>query len=736
MKSFWLSLFSLIAISLNGVAQLSLDVSNNWVQIGPDRGPTNPKFRGDAGIGPIEFIRVNRKREGYLLAGSLSGGLFFSNSGGDSWVNAGSDDWTYSGCAWADFHPEDVDTWFACSNFSDNNGKPGSIEKGGGLLRTRDGGKDWDRIGDFNDFGGSKYIRIYGTRFHPEDPDKLFVLTSEGLYYTESCMAEFVRWNRVPQVKGWVYDLDFLDGKMYLSNFFHGKWSILQFNQDNYSAFKKVADLHKDPQPMRNVTIEPRDNGLLIVKDYTKISDELHEYMPEDNTTKLLLDNQKINYGSGYTFAVSPHNPNYFYLGYSTRIRKWHYPAMKSKQVGTKYHIDIEFVAYDPFDSLKIYFATHGGVFISENNGIDWENKSNGIGVAEVMGLAVSESDPNLIAIGCYHDGSMLYAKHDDTSKISYWRTVNGGDGLIPIIDPNNNAVVYTSNQFTGGGLYYSLDTAKRNRNIHHLNNLKTSGWEMAAVLHPENPNTLFFNFVENDADNKGNINVCRTSSVTERRSAEKISDFLKSHKLKKYKVYGLFNSKAYPNELYAYVLHYATDETGKKITLHKLFRCEDASKPAEEVINSWYEVRHPSNTWIADVIIDPDNENRLFLSYTKGKDNPESIFGDRGMIYSLKYQDTPPFRLKKEYDITKNIPNSVAGRFNMVYVDDHGGGLLIATRTGVYFGRSDVLKGKARWIKIGEGLPHCKVYGLDYNEKEDVITVAYFGRGVWQYYF
>ena len=91
-------------------------LNKDWVSIGRNSSPVNPKFRGDAGIGPIEFIRVYQEKEGYLLAGSLHGGLFFSENGGDSWINSGSDAWPHTGCAWADFHPTDENVWFACSN--------------------------------------------------------------------------------------------------------------------------------------------------------------------------------------------------------------------------------------------------------------------------------------------------------------------------------------------------------------------------------------------------------------------------------------------------------------------------------------------------------------------------------------------------------------------------------------------------------------------------------------------
>jgi hypothetical protein len=121
-------------------------------------------------------------------------------------------------------------------------------------------------------------------------------------------------------------------------------------------------------------------------------------------------------------------------------------------------------------------------------------------------------------------------------------------------------------------------------------------------------------------------------------------------------------------------------------------------------------------------------------MTYTRGKQNPESIFGDKGLIYMLRYGDNKRHSLKREIDLTKNIPNAPGGRYNLIYSKAQGGILVIGTTTGVYYGDGLTLKGRSRWNPLGEGLPHCKVYGLDYNEKESVITIGLFGRGVWQY--
>ena len=111
-------LFLFFFIHTLGFAQ-NRNYNMQWESLGPNSAPYSKNHRSDLGIGPVEFIRVNQQKEGFLLAGSLNGGLFFTEDGGENWINSGSDRWDYSGCAWADYYPGDKSIWFAVSNKKD-----------------------------------------------------------------------------------------------------------------------------------------------------------------------------------------------------------------------------------------------------------------------------------------------------------------------------------------------------------------------------------------------------------------------------------------------------------------------------------------------------------------------------------------------------------------------------------------------------------------------------------------
>jgi len=721
-------LFLILFIGLQFSWAQNIYLKNEWQTIGPLEEPSSDSRKSSRGIGPVEFIRASATQKGLLLVGSLNGGLFFTKNGGDLWENAGSDYWPYSTATWADFYPTNSDIWFAGSHERESNGKPGRLGEYGGLYRTFNQGKEWELIASHQNFNGNKSIKIYKTVFNPNNPKELFVLTSDDIYYTHNCLDQKnVNWEKVAGVKGMMYDMLFINNVAFITSQQFGKWHLSKLENGKITTIKAIDDFSTS---ILNMTLAKQDNELLLLVDYKSGPDKLYRYSPQLDKLEELSRSQKVTFGAGRNFNVNPKSPNEIYLGSSMRLRRWNSNTKKFENLNSKYHVDVEFIEFDPFDENALLMATHGGVYISYDKGASWVNKSKGLGICEVMGMDVGRSDPDQVALGAFHDGSMVYADWQKDGNY-YWENVNGGDALIPFINPVNAAEVYTSNQYDGGGIYYSSDTAKTNINIHSRNGLRTSGWQMAACFHPIQHNVLFFNHWHKNGDNKGNINVVRTADASKRNTAEEISDFRESHGLESYKVYSLFNSKYHPDLLLAYVLHYTKDEKGKSIIQHKLFRTSMALDSAQKVKHSWVELEVPHKSWIGDVVIDKKNKNKLYFAYMGGVVAPKELPDETGMVYHAKYRKKNN-RLKRSTDISINIPSDRGGKYNMAYLYDNNKIVFVGTRSGVYMGTKATLGGFKNWKLVGEGLPHCMVYGLDYNEKNNRLTVGLKGRGVW----
>ena len=709
---------------LNFAYSQRYNLNNQWYSIGPDELPSPNSNASAKGIGPIEFIRTTPLEKGLLLAGSLSGGLFYSTDGGEYWLNSGSDNWIYSTSTWADFYPENQNVWFASSH--EKSSKPGKGELGlfGGVHRTLDRGVSWEKIGNYKSFGGQRQVIVYKTIFHPNTPEKMYVLTSKGLYYTENCLADEVKWLKDKISTEAVYDMIFVGNKMFVSTKYKNEW-VFRVDDNNSIGFKEL-----NPATIKRYTFSKGGSDLYMLIDYKSGSDKIYRYNYLEDKFIQISRSQRVVFGSARVFEVNPYNENEIFVGVSIRLRKWNIEANKFENLGSDYHVDVEFVTFDPFDENIIYMANHGGVYISYNKGKSWESKSKGIGVAEVLGMTVSQSDPNQVVIGTYHDGSSVYANWDNDGKY-YWKNVNGGDALISLINPTNNAEIYTSNQYTGGGIYYSNDTAKTVSNIHSKNGLKTSGWKMAADLHPSKPNVLFFNAKHSKGEAKGSSDVYRTTDASKKMNAKQISNFRETHQLEDYTVYGLFTSKYHPNILLAYVFHYYINEDGNSKINHKLFRTLNSLDTTDSMVTSWHEIELPRVTWIGDVVIDKKNRNKMYFSSVfGGKFNPEYP-NESGMVLYGKYRKRNN-KLKRNSDISYSIGNCISGKFNLVYCNGNDKIMFIGTANGVFMRRSSFF-GWKKWVKVGYGLPHCMVYGLDYNEDLQVLTAGLKGRGVWK---
>ncbi|MEO9532672.1 MAG: hypothetical protein ABJG68_16715 [Crocinitomicaceae bacterium] len=706
------------------------DFSKSWTFLGPDEKPQEDRRQAATGIGPVDHIDMHPLNSKAMLCSSINGGLFFTKDGGEQWINSGSDDWDYSGCSMALYHPLKESVWFASSCLNNPNGSAGTIGKQGGVYRTLDEGNNWELVGDKSSFINSGFLTIHGMKFHPNKPNVLFVYTTEGVYYTVNCLASDIQWKRVDGLKGWIFDLEFTENDVYFTHMQFGKWSIYSAPLNDLSAYKRLAISDQIIDDVEGITIEISAGRPLILVNYLRKGDELLGYNPQTQKTELILKSQRVIFGKGATFAVSPHDPDEIIVGYGTTMKRWDIPTKSQKRMKGGYHVDIEYVIYDHADSNKIIIATHGGVYISEDRGESWTSKSKGIGIAEVEGLAVSRKDHNQMAIGCFHDGSTVRADFNNDGLYT-WKNVNGGDGLVPLMPANDPSIVYTSNQYNGGGMFYSADTGRTKTNLHTLNSVITSGWQMAAVLHPEEQDLLFFNFEIPSGSGKGNIEIGRTNTPLERKSVDRVTNFKVSHGIEKYSIYGVFNSPEFPDVLYAHMIQFVKDENDKQINVHRLWKTEKARAKDSVIIHSWYELEIPRDDWIADVIPDKKSHDRIQIAYVSGVYGADDSGEDYGLIYSLKYKKSTK-KMKKEIDISENLPYSFTGRFNLV--EDGSGGVFFATRSGIYYANKKTLKGKRDWVKIGFGSPHCKVHGLDYNPELRELTVGYYGRGVWRY--
>src|SRR3954451_22055440 len=139
--------------------QQSIPNTDAWQELGPVAKPGT--HVGAEGTGPIHFLTFFNAGPSRMLAGSTSGGLFYSTNSGVTWSHTGTDTQIgRSGVSSAVFHPTNFNTWLAASAGNSGSGDPSFIGYTGGTFRTTAAGVSWTKVASYADLAGI-WTRIF-----------------------------------------------------------------------------------------------------------------------------------------------------------------------------------------------------------------------------------------------------------------------------------------------------------------------------------------------------------------------------------------------------------------------------------------------------------------------------------------------------------------------------------------------------------------------------------------------
>ncbi len=162
-------------------------------------------------------------------------------------------------------------------------------------------------------------------------------------------------------------------------------------------------------------------------------------------------------------------------------------PHAESQQLGlsTK-HADYHHIVFSPTDPEVIYFASDGGIFLSEDGGKTLQNCNRGYQTTQFYnGSSSSETDSLFALAGTQDNGS--YAYEGDL----FWRFIFGGDGGWTAMNQENNNRIFYSWQWLH--IVRSLDKANFNSfPIWPPNDEQTTNFIAPFILSPADNSTLY----------------------------------------------------------------------------------------------------------------------------------------------------------------------------------------------------------------------------------------------------
>ena len=454
------------------VDEAPLRSSDSWESLGPENiagrtlclafHPTNPDI---------------------IYAGSASGGLWKTSTQGKgrfAWerVPLG---FPALGISSILIDPNDPDIMYLGTGESYHDfglAEPGLVNRltrgtyGIGILKTTNGGASWEQILFFEE---EALTSVNDMESNPLNTNQIFAATTQGTYRSFNGGQD---WAKILDVRPSVdIEVDPRDGNTLFVSTGNLNLDLDPNLSGLYKSTNKGASFEKILHPglleawsgNAKLTLDPNHPDRILA------SIQVGFFNQEDTTPGGIfesldggaswerINDQNVAFWQGWyshDIAINPENSTeVMYVGIDTwkstdnarffnkvtEYRTWlfdkisvEFPEGDSRYV----HADIHAVYYHPELSNTIFFATDGGVFVSEDGGFTYETRNGGLQTSQFYANFATSSQRADLALGGTQDNCTYV--YDGTDS---WTRVIGGDGMSAAIDPLDDRYVYGSAQ-------------------------------------------------------------------------------------------------------------------------------------------------------------------------------------------------------------------------------------------------------------------------------------------------
>ncbi|MES2590857.1 MAG: T9SS type A sorting domain-containing protein [Bacteroidota bacterium] len=467
----------------------AMQIGGNWIAKGAFSVPAN-----GGGAGRLNCIRFHPNNQNIIYVGAPSGGLWKTVDNGATW-STNTDALPTLGINDIAIDATNTNVMYIATGDGD-----ASDTYGVGILKSIDGGITWNITGlNWNTIQGRTISRIL---INPNDHTMLFAGTSNGVYKSTD---EGNTWTKVLSANG-IKDLELKPGDpntiytVSASNFYKStnagnNFSIVSSGLPSASTVSRIAIAvtSADPSYVYLVYSDNNNDGFkgLYLSQNSGTAFTLQSDSP--NLLGYNADGQDFGGNGWYTLsiAVSPINKDEVVIGgvniwksYDAGV-SWTLNAHWYGDGGVPYvHADIHDLIYRP-DGNTYYAASDGGISLTQDGGVLWQDKSDGLQIGQMYRLGGSSTNANLILQGWQDNGTNLL-------NSGSWSAVLGGDGMECFIDWSNPNYMYA--EYQNGELHISSDGGNTFSSI--LNNINEPGqWITPWQQDPITPQTIYAGF-------------------------------------------------------------------------------------------------------------------------------------------------------------------------------------------------------------------------------------------------
>jgi photosystem II stability/assembly factor-like uncharacterized protein len=644
--------------------------------------------------------------EANLFRASMAGvGIYKSTDGGKTFTHSGlTDSHTIARIV---VHPTNPDVVYVAASghaWTDNEMR--------GVFKTTDGGKTWSKV-----FYRSARTGAIDLVMDPADPNTLYASMWQRLRRkwsdprVEPGYKEGGIWRTADGGSTWIEVNEGLPAPQ-----FRGRIGV-DIAASNPSVLYAFVDNYDEGRPPREG--ERDAYGRPILESRIKAA-EIYRTDDKGKTWRKVSESNDFmtNHSGTYGWVfgqirVDPANADTIYtMGLGLHVSR---DGGKTFTTLRGMHADHHGLWIDPSNPSVLYNANDGGFYSSEDGGKKW-GFANLAGGAQFYNVTLDNSSPAW-AYGSIQDHDSFRGRVDvisgrDKIPAVEWLRAPGGEGSHHVVDPTNPNIVYSHGfygNFTREDLSQSQTATSgggggRGRGRAGVTNIRPQApdpdlraqWMAPVALSPHDSNTVYlgYQFVYRST-NRGDAWERISPDLTSNNPTEML---LKSSSAIPYQtITALAESPRVKGTIYA-----GTDDGRLHVT-------RDAGKQWSDL-----SAAVPTRRWYSRVVPSEHSDGTVYVTQ-RGREDDD--FG----VYVYKSTDFG----KTFTSLASNLP---AGPVNVIREDPSDPNTLYL---GTDFGAFVSVDGGKQWKVLGGNLPSTQVSDLQYQERDNLIVISTYGRGM-----
>tara|TARA_B100001564_G_scaffold260058_1_gene221805 strand:+ start:372 stop:3776 length:3405 start_codon:yes stop_codon:yes gene_type:complete len=406
-----------------------------------------------SGQGRINTVIKDPQNSQTLYIGAPAGGIWKSIDDGTNWTPL-SDDLPQIGVSGIAIDPTDSNIIYIATG-DDDAGDSYSV----GVMKSTDAGQTWNTTGLTYLYTNNKTTNeIF---IDPTNNSHIWVASTDGLQKSEDGGNTWVikqQGNIVDFRLHHNYDTNSI---IYAVGYNNGESKFYR-SEDKGETFAEISSIPTNSNRIILETTQAAPDKVYVLSAYDN-GDGTYEgrnsfqgvYVSDDAGLNFNKTSESDDiFGSGQSWydmalTVSDTDPDILFVGVLniwkstdggddfTQINSW------SQRTNSFTHADIHFLRY--FDGV-LYAGTDGGVYRSADDGVNFEDLSNTLSIAQIYTVSTSRPDSSKLAGGLQDCGGFALSG-------SNWNSYHGGDGMGTAVDPFEENTYYGMTQY-GGNLY------------------------------------------------------------------------------------------------------------------------------------------------------------------------------------------------------------------------------------------------------------------------------------------